>query len=939
MNVSCVIDSVMRSSRLLCQLVLIVLMSVTATQAQYYFGKNKVQYSHLDWYVLRTEHFNIYYYKGEDELAQIAAHGAEVSYRVLEDKFNLPLTRRVPLIIYSSPNYFDQTNVISQLLPENVAGFTEFFKGRVVVPFDGSYYDFNRVLRHELVHVFTYAKLSRVSRDHKKIKLSAPPLWFTEGIAEYWSSEWEPSEDMIAADAILSGVNFDENSIYSISGTYLMYKMGESLLTYMAETYGEDKILMIFENWWKGATFREVVEYTFAVPIKEIFDGWQYYLKKRYYPIIADAELPNRTAKALTPQGFSVRPVLARLISDDGEEKDCLIYKGNKLGYSGIYLRELGTSNEKHVALVKGERTPEFESLHLLDSDISVSGNGRLAFASRHYERDVLYIYDLNDREIEQKLDFKRLVAIKSPSWSPDGSQIVFNGCAKGGTYDLYVYNLAEDTLIRLCDDFYYDGDPVFTPDGGSVLFTSDRAGGGESGSRNLFTIDIASGDISQVTWGDSHDVTPTYSPDGKWVLFQSDRDGLPNIYAIDSVGGMFRVGKFASGVFDPSFTPLGDSLIFSAYQEAGIRIYSMDFSDSLLIPVENEPVQSASWEPEKLSGESSKASFKYKNDFSFDFAQSAVGYDVFYGSIGGFQMAYSDMLGNHQYYFLLYNNATNRGDFLSSFNVGLTYVNREGRINYGAGLFHLYDEHDNRYDGIYDERQFGGLGLVSYPFSKFRRVELTSVLRKSERYVFYRDSTRHAILSTSYLSYVKDNSLWDITGPIDGARYNLTLGLSIDLRSGRSFTRIALADLRKYVRLGRRSAFAIRLFGYTSAGEEPQRLYLGGSWSLRGYSRRAFYGRNIFLWSNELRFPLIDNLFIGFPLGRIGFSGIRGALFWDTGSAWNDEFDKFYGALGFGARVGLGYLMVLRFDLSRTTDYVKFSRAWEFDFFFGWNF
>jgi hypothetical protein len=821
----------MRNSRLISLVLLALLVApLAAAQAQYYFGKNKVQYSHLDWYVLKSKHFNIYYYKGEEELAEIAAHSAETSYRLLEDKFNLPLTERIPLIIYSSPNYFGQTNVISQLLPENVGGFTEFFKGRVVLPFDGSYYDFDRVLRHELVHVFTQAKLSRVNRDHQKLKLSSPPLWFIEGVAEYWSSDWEPSEDMITADVVLAGVTFDESSIYAVSGSYLMYKLGESLLAYMADTYGEDKILLIFENWWKGGTFTEVVEYTFGVSIREIFDGWQYQLKKRYYPIIADAELPERTANALTPKGFCVKPVMVRLELDDDQEKDYLIYKANKLGYSGIYMSGDGAEEGKHETLIKGERSPKFESLHLLDSDISVSEDGRLAFASRHYERDVLYIYDLKSRRVEQKLEFDQLVVMQSPSWSADGYRIVFNGCRKDGAYDLYLYDFVGDSLTQLSDDFYYDGDPVFTPDGHGVVFSSDRIGSGMRGHQNLFTLDIADRRIEQITWGDHHDVAPSYSPDGKWIMFRSDRDGIPNIYVVDSTGAMFRVGKLASGIFDPSFTPSGDSVVFAAFEESGIRIYSGPFDDSLLTAVENEPLPLVSWAPGKISGESVKASFKYKNDFSFDFAQSAIGYDVFYGSVGGFQIAYTDMLGNHQYYLLLYNKATTRSDFLSSFNVGVTYVNRERRINYGAGLFHLYDEYDNRYDGIYDERQFGGLGLVSYPLSKFRRVELTTVFRKSERHVFYRDSTRHAILSTTYLSYVKDNSLWDISGPIDGTRCNLTLGLSLDLKSGRSFTRIALADLRNYFRLGKRSAFASRLFGYTSSGEEPQRLYLGGS-------------------------------------------------------------------------------------------------------------
>jgi hemolysin activation/secretion protein len=144
--------------------------------------------------------------------------------------------------------------------------------------------------------------------------------------------------------------------------------------------------------------------------------------------------------------------------------------------------------------------------------------------------------------------------------------------------------------------------------------------------------------------------------------------------------------------------------------------------------------------------------------------------------------------------------------------------------------------------------------------------------------------------------------------------------------------------DFRKYLRLGKFSCYAFRFMGFSSSGKEPQRLYLGGSWTLRGYSRRAFYGRNLVLVNNELRFPLIDNLLIGFPFGRIGFQAIRGALFFDAGNAWDeytDETDDLHLSAGFGARVSLGYFMVLRFDLARTSD----SDNWVFDFFFGWNF
>ncbi len=70
-----------------------------------------------------------------------------------------------------------------------------------------------------------------------------------------------------------------------------------------------------------------------------------------------------------------------------------------------------------------------------------------------------------------------------------------------------------------------------------------------------------------------------------------------------------------------------------------------------------------------------------------------------------------------------------------------------------------------------------------------------------------------------------------------------------------------------------------------------------------------------------------------------MAFRGIRGALFFDVGSAWDDQFDQFYGSFGTGFRVNLGYVVQLRFDFARTTDFHTISPRTDFDFFFGWNF
>ena len=906
--------------------------------SQYYFGKNKVQYTQFDWQVLATEHFNVYFYTEEKELAEIAARIAEDSYTYLQDKFNFHIAQKMPLIIYSSPNYFEQTNVISILIPENVAGFTEFFKGRMVVPFNGSYSDFKHTIRHELVHVFTYKKIFFVMRQHRRYNYMEPPLWFQEGLAEHWSEKINSEAEMIIKDLVISGKQIKIGDMGAISGSYLMYKEGESFLNYLAEEYGDDRISLLFDNYWRGDNFPEVMELTFNKPLNELGEEWEYYLRKKYYPQISSGDLPGRVASRLTFDGLNVKPALVPY-RHKGRLEDWIVFKSNKLGYSSLYLMSPRGEKEKLFTLVKGERSPHFESLHLLQSRLDGSEDSRIVFVSKSKEKDLLYVYDLKKMKIVLKKSFNPLISLSSPAWSGDNTRIVFSGVDKKGYTDLYIYHLPGDSLVRLTEDIYQEKDPTWSKDGKTIVFSSDRTFYGEEGYQNLFSFDLGNKEIRQLTFARAHDQNPSFSRDGGKIFFSSDREGAFNIYSLDSTG-IKKLTRFLTGVFDPDADGEEENLYLSGYQDYNFNIYKLSLSDSLsehIVP--ERDTLSLSWAPPRISGEHTKGVVKYENDYSFDIAQSAISYDALYGTVGGLQLVLTDMLGNHQYFFLLSNTAETKSEILSSFNFGLTYLNRTKRLNYGFGIYHLYDKYEDDFYGLFKERQYGGLFLANYPFSKFQRVEASFFLRQSDKDFYVYGRKRNVLLSTNYLSLIKDTSLWDLTGPIDGTRFNLTLGLTVSWDEFQAYNRLILTDIRRYFRLGKNSCFAFRFMGFSSSGLEPQRLHLGGSWSLRGYERKEFYGRKLLLINNELRFPLIDNLLIGFPFGRIGFNAIRGALFFDAGNAWEEDFDQLYGSFGTGFRINLGYVVVLRFDFSKKTDFKSISSDTVFDFFFGWNF
>ena len=71
-----------------------------------YFGRNKVQYHSFNFDVLKTEHFDVYFYPAERDAAGIAGQMAERWYTRLSTLFDHQLKGRQPLILYASPEEF-----------------------------------------------------------------------------------------------------------------------------------------------------------------------------------------------------------------------------------------------------------------------------------------------------------------------------------------------------------------------------------------------------------------------------------------------------------------------------------------------------------------------------------------------------------------------------------------------------------------------------------------------------------------------------------------------------------------------------------------------------------------------------------------------------------------------------------------------------------------
>jgi len=894
-------------------------------QAQY-FGKNKVRYTSFRWQVLRTEHFEVYFYPQEERIARFGALVAEEAFREFSEKLGHTVRRRIPLILYSAPIFFQQTNVVPYLLPESVGGFTEFLKGRVVVPHTGSFSELRRVIRHELVHVFTYDKLEELAKWHRFYNLHPPPLWFAEGLAEYLSYGWDSRADMVLRDAVLSDVLVPLRDIGRIDGTYLMYKEGQSLVRFMAERYGEDIFADILDNWWQARDFAGVFLRTTGEELDELDRAWRYELKKRYYPLMARGDLPSHTAEPLTRQGMDAKPVPL----PDGSG---FAFLSDRSGYADIYIKSF---DGKLRRVVRGGRTERFESFHLFRSRMAVSKDGVLAFVSKRGGRDVLYLWDLSEGNVVRDITLPGVVELSSPSWSPDGRRVVLSGLGEDGISDLYIVDVKTGDVERITRDHYDDRDPSWSPDGGRIAFSSDRA---RMGAYNLFAYDLSSRRIYQLTSGPHRDVTPSWSPDGRFLAFSSDREGPFGIYLLDEDGHILKAFSVLTGAFDPAWTPDGKFLLFTGFEGHRFLIYRKEVpEDPPQVEVSPPIPWEEGWTLPQMEEVSARTVHPYRRRFSLDIAQSQVVRDPEVGLQGGLQVGFTDILGDNHLLFLLGYAGQVGEDFLKRLNIALAYADLSRRLQYSLGAFHLSDRYYDLDEGwVRDRRYGGGISLV-YPLSRFRRVEADILLRQSHRRWLEGEKGRDALLLSGFLGYVLDTSLWGPVGPIDGRRYSILLGYTLDPRSRDTYYAVGLLDYRRYFRLSQRVSFAVRVLGAWSEGKEPWRFYMGGSWTFRGYPWGTFRGRHLVLWNNELRFPLVDDIRVAFPLGTAGLRAVRGAVFFDLGNAWEGKFRGLVGSFGVGVRVRISEFVVVRFDWARRTDFRKLGGTHR-ELFFGWSY
>lgn len=172
---------------------------------------------------------------------------------------------------------------------------------------------------------------------------------------------------------------------------------------------------------------------------------------------------------------------------------------------------------------------------------------------------------------------------------SPDGKFIAYS-CKKltgkdfavSTNTDIYLFDIKNRITTNLTESMMgYDRNPVFSPDGKSVMWSSMERDGYEADRNRIFLMNLKTGLIEELSAGlDRNCDSPQWSKDWKTIYFSSPEKGTFQLYSIDVVTKTLK--QITSGQHNYySFIPSGDHIIaIKASMSTPHELYKIDISN-----------------------------------------------------------------------------------------------------------------------------------------------------------------------------------------------------------------------------------------------------------------------------------------------------------------------------------------------------------------------
>jgi Tol biopolymer transport system component len=863
-------------------IILISFLGLLSKARAQYFGQNKVNYDDFSFKILHTEHFDIYFYPEEAGAVKYAARLAERWYARHAAVFDDSLIGKQKIIFYDGFPQFAETNVTQGMIGQGTGGFTEPYMRRIVIPFAGPLPETDHVIGHELTHAFQFDVTSKSAKKTDGLPAASQmPLWFIEGMAEYFSiGPKDPNTAMWMREASLKKLP-DISDLDNPK--YFPYRYGESLLAFMGSKYGNEIIPKLLRVASKMQNMKYAIDTVFHISADSLSKQWHEALHAAYDSLKSLTDKPEKYGPQLITKekgggDMNISPV----ISPDG--KYVIFFSTKDLFGMDLYLADAKTGKIiKNI--YKTELNTHLQNLEFINSAGAWNPDGKqFVFSGVNDGRPVLSILNVDNDKISREIRFPNIAEIFNPAWSPDGRYIAFSALADGLS-NLFMYDLKEDSLIQLTNDPYSELQPAWSPDGKKLVFITDRfttkLSDLDFGNYGLAVMNMENKSIDCLKdFPDGKNINPQWSHDGKTLFFISDHNGIDNIYKLDLANdSIHQVTNLFGGVsgitaLSPALSVAQNTnkLVYSVYRNDKYDIYLIDSSSTLggmkpekefatgnpaILPLKpnlTKPFYANLYNPNiGLPADSDQFEItNYHPSLSLiGFGQPSLvaGVDPLGTYVGGgIALFWSDVLGNHNLATAL---QIQSGNGLTNISGLVGYMNSSHRLNWGGvvqQIPYLLEYYSAGYGTINNtpayiqqdivqreiDREISG--ILAYPFSQEMRVELSAGYTNIS---FDEEITTQALslidgsvllnqndqgphptglnLASLGAALVYDNSLFGATSPILGNRFRVEVDPYVGTLNWIAF----LADFRQYWMPVRPFTLAARILHYGRYGKD----------------------------------------------------------------------------------------------------------------------
>lgn len=365
----------------------------------------------------------------------------------------------------------------------------------------------------------------------------------------------------------------------------LWYLYGSRFLRWISDVYGPDTLRAVsidYGNnlipWGINRSIRRVTGRSYP----ELYEGFKDHLKRLY-----DGQMKVVTQRGvrkgtrITSHGRTVSyPRFVPRHARGGSAEEIVYFRADSDARSGLYRMPLAAPKE-------GPRPEELVARTNGGSSAAFTPTGDLVFHSvsffkNYYARSDLFLLARGQTSTHGDESARRRLTVgqraKEADVSPDGRKVVFTVNARGTSF-LEIADLSAEGEVTGRRDlvpsrrFEQAYTPRFSPDGRTVAYSVCRT----DGRRDIRLVEVATGAVRDVTSDRAMDMTPIFSADGKTIYFSSDRTGIFNIYAYDVAQGTFaQVTNVRTGAFMPAVSADDKTLVYVGYTSWGHDLYVM---------------------------------------------------------------------------------------------------------------------------------------------------------------------------------------------------------------------------------------------------------------------------------------------------------------------------------------------------------------------------